>query len=502
MSDQKLKEIRDPATQCCWPDCANAPLLTCGSCGICRYCSKACQVRHWKSGHKIACKRKGRVDFALFNIPHITKRLLPLDNEPNHGGVAERIRLWMAGKNNKDGDTAKYHQLNAVDILDGGSVLFEYYINREMLSRTYTIRYREGSVEGYAICYRGGGLDIGVGCIEKLVSLVGSREFDPYREKVAEEILLCEFMLQDRICNSHILKQSAYQGAAKQDFEKYIALGRQLSKDFFDIQAHVFKQTCNFRRQNGMVDEAIALCEEMYNRICEENGPADPVLQGVVSDMAWYLAESGKDLDRAEQWASRAADNLRSYVRDSDPVGYWGAGGYLATCPMAVIIKKTKSEERKAAVYQEAEELLSDIISKSEEHFGADSFEVGYALTNILMVRQAFCPLEPATSSIELAMRACDIYSRMKRDQIGSYLYYVAFTHTAKAIVLYYSDVAFGKIIITQDEKKKLVQAANFLVKEARESQQKVNREARDKGSDLILDSTADNLNQLMRMRA
>jgi hypothetical protein len=28
-----------------------------------------CQVLHWKSGHKIGCKRKGRVDFALFNIP-------------------------------------------------------------------------------------------------------------------------------------------------------------------------------------------------------------------------------------------------------------------------------------------------------------------------------------------------------------------------------------------------------------------------------------------------
>jgi hypothetical protein len=36
--------------------------------GICRYCSKECQVLHWKSGHKIGCKRKGRVDFALFNI--------------------------------------------------------------------------------------------------------------------------------------------------------------------------------------------------------------------------------------------------------------------------------------------------------------------------------------------------------------------------------------------------------------------------------------------------
>jgi hypothetical protein len=31
--------------------------------------SKECQVLHWKSGHKIGCKRKGRVDFALFNIP-------------------------------------------------------------------------------------------------------------------------------------------------------------------------------------------------------------------------------------------------------------------------------------------------------------------------------------------------------------------------------------------------------------------------------------------------
>jgi hypothetical protein len=35
--------------------------------------------------------------------------------------------------------------------------------------------------------------------------------------------------------------------------------------------------------KQGMVDERIALLEEMYTRICEENGPADPVLQGIVS---------------------------------------------------------------------------------------------------------------------------------------------------------------------------------------------------------------------------
>jgi hypothetical protein len=31
--------------------------------------SKGCQVLHWKSGQDR--KRKGRVDFALFNIPRI-----------------------------------------------------------------------------------------------------------------------------------------------------------------------------------------------------------------------------------------------------------------------------------------------------------------------------------------------------------------------------------------------------------------------------------------------
>jgi hypothetical protein len=37
--------------------------------------------------HKIGCKRKGRVDFALF-IP-ASLNLMPVDNEPKHGGVAE-----------------------------------------------------------------------------------------------------------------------------------------------------------------------------------------------------------------------------------------------------------------------------------------------------------------------------------------------------------------------------------------------------------------------------
>jgi hypothetical protein len=37
--------------------------------------------------------------------------------------------------------------------------------------------------------------------------------------------------------------------------------------------------------------------------------------QDIVAEIARLPAESGGDLDRAERWASVAADNLRSYVR-------------------------------------------------------------------------------------------------------------------------------------------------------------------------------------------
>jgi hypothetical protein len=49
--------------------------------------------------------------------------------------------------------------------------------------------------------------------------------------------------------------------------------------------------------------------EEMYIRICEENGPADPALQGIVSEI--YLLA---DLDKAERWAWLLTIYARTYV--------------------------------------------------------------------------------------------------------------------------------------------------------------------------------------------
>jgi hypothetical protein len=85
------------------------------------------QVLHWKSGHKIGCKRKGRVDFALFNIPRIAKSLMPVDNEPKHGGVASRFALVDRDKNRK----RKKELTESFAILDGRNVLIDYYIYRE-----------------------------------------------------------------------------------------------------------------------------------------------------------------------------------------------------------------------------------------------------------------------------------------------------------------------------------------------------------------------------------
>jgi hypothetical protein len=40
---------------------------------------------------------------SLFNIPRIAKSLMPADNEPKHGGVAEPIRRYNEGDTTRRG---------------------------------------------------------------------------------------------------------------------------------------------------------------------------------------------------------------------------------------------------------------------------------------------------------------------------------------------------------------------------------------------------------------
>jgi hypothetical protein len=89
---------------------------------------------------------------------------------------------------------------------------------------------------------------------------------------------------------------------------------------------------------------------------------------------------------------------------------------------MAAIIRGLSESTKQ--LYQEAE-VLNDIISKSEEHFGAE-LRVGYALTSILHYVTAYCPAEPATSSMDIALRAAGIYRHMELNTLRIYEAYTS----------------------------------------------------------------------------
>ena len=150
---------------------------------------------------------------------------------------------------------------------------------------------------------------------------------------------------------------------------------------------------------------------------------------------------------------------------------------------------------------------MFDIISKSEEHFGADSVEVGYALVSILMLRRGgCCPLEPTVSSVELALRAYGVFSRMPQEQLTrpgkAFLHYQDLATTALVIVDYYADIASNDAIISHDEERRLLQAAVFLIEEARRIEKlRPGVAMHFKKCHSDLDAAERTLNQLKRMR-
>jgi hypothetical protein len=115
---------------------------------------------------------------------------------------------------------------------------------------------------------------------EKLQSLVVSNsEFDPYR-KVPKRCCY-EVMVQFSICQPLKKRGLITYECMHETVISFVSL-QQLPTD-----CSIFKLLClgisATARLTWYVKQSIALLEEMYTRICEENGPADPVLQGVVA---------------------------------------------------------------------------------------------------------------------------------------------------------------------------------------------------------------------------
>jgi hypothetical protein len=98
-----------------------------------------------------------------------------------------------------------------------------------------------------------GGIDLGIGCFEKL-PVVCSSEFDPYRSKVAEEMLLCEVIVQYRICLQKVLLMRVLCSRTARSFFLWRGSCRQTASIF----KRLFRMICDCMSKQGMVDESIA----------------------------------------------------------------------------------------------------------------------------------------------------------------------------------------------------------------------------------------------------
>ena len=58
MTEPASEEPSRSDTTCAAPGCPKEAHLKCSRCQTVRYCSKACQVTHWKAGHAKACRAK------------------------------------------------------------------------------------------------------------------------------------------------------------------------------------------------------------------------------------------------------------------------------------------------------------------------------------------------------------------------------------------------------------------------------------------------------------
>jgi hypothetical protein len=116
----------------------------------------------------------------------------------------------------------------------------------------------------------GDGIDL-LGCFESFKAWLAAAVIRSVSLKVAEEMLLCEVIVQHaQMHKTAGLREASISGAAAAD-------------RLLRYSSVYVRFVCDLAGKQGMVDERIALLEEMYTRICEENGPADPVLQGIVS---------------------------------------------------------------------------------------------------------------------------------------------------------------------------------------------------------------------------
>jgi hypothetical protein len=119
---------------------------------------------------------------------------------------------------------------------DGRNVLIDYYVYRESIEvSSFCGQYLRTCLKADWRAWVGA--LISVLAALRSFKVCSSSEFDPYRSKVAEEMLLCEDRSAQHMPS--IEDRKLLMRVPQQDCEKLLSLA--LPTDCFDIQAHMFR---------------------------------------------------------------------------------------------------------------------------------------------------------------------------------------------------------------------------------------------------------------------
>jgi hypothetical protein len=137
MSGEKLKESKDDpaATQCLAS--VSTPMWLKMDRAESRYRSSMSSAALEERAQDSLQEERAR-GFALFNIPHIAKSLMPVDNEPKHGAWQSRFAAIPKGEGNTVEESKRFHQLTLLQLPDGRNALMDYCVYRRELNSSPT----------------------------------------------------------------------------------------------------------------------------------------------------------------------------------------------------------------------------------------------------------------------------------------------------------------------------------------------------------------------------
>ena len=100
-ADLAAARALDFAVVCAAPGCAPRPALPTGTCASCRvtsYCSRECQLAHWRAGHKAACPTwaaavRAAAAASSSPVPSVSDAIRQLVHNDEHPDVADVPRI-------------------------------------------------------------------------------------------------------------------------------------------------------------------------------------------------------------------------------------------------------------------------------------------------------------------------------------------------------------------------------------------------------------------------